>query len=65
MQRLRGDCAIACATVLLEGVAPALTRPEERREAFRLFYAAVVATLESYDEQKARGRARLAKPSEN
>lgn len=65
MQRLRSDCAMACATVLLEAVAPALVRPEERREAFRCSYTAVAVTLESYYERKTRERSRLAEPSTN
>lgn len=61
--RLRHDCAFACARVLLDTVSPCL-RPEEQNEAFGIFYEAVKACLQRYDESRQAEAARL-KPSAN
>jgi len=64
MTRFDSECAKATAKAVLEMVGH-LLRPEEQREFYGMVVDAVRAGLLQRDEQLARDRMRLLKPSDN
>lgn len=63
-QRLRHDCAWACATALLDMACRALL-PKEHKDFHEEAYHIVLAALEAYDLQCDREATRLCRPSRN